>query len=87
MHLDIDSPRQSCAGCGTLPSARVVSNYVCRSNKKPPKNKERTMMLMEWGQFCSHDITKTPISRGKINEHVSNKIDYVPLVCQEIVAD
>ena len=61
----MDSPRQTSVLGGPLPSARVISNAVFRSKKEPPKNKKRTMMLMEWGQFIDHDMTKTPILKGK----------------------
>ena len=62
-------------GSGALPSPRAVSNIVFRSAEmKPPKNEERTMMLMGWGQFGSHDISLTPVSRGKKQTRIkSNK--------------
>ena len=86
VHLDLDSPRQTSVQGGKLPSARAVSNDVFRSKKKPPKNKKRTMMLMEWGQFLDHDLDKTPVSRGKeIHTGLFSRLfDAYPVILQHV---
>ena len=46
-----------------LPSARSVSNAIIADNDKP--SRDFTLLLMQWGQFVDHDITFTPLTKGK----------------------
>jgi hypothetical protein len=57
----IESDRKSVSG-NALPSPRRVSSSVHQeSSAETPM---LTMMVMQWGQFISHDVTFTPMSRG-----------------------
>ena len=57
----IQSDRKSTTG-NELPSPRRVSSSVHQeSGAETPL---LTMMVMQWGQFISHDVTFTPMSRG-----------------------
>jgi len=48
-----------------LPNPRLVSNVVHKDKKKA--DIRHTLMLMQWGQLVDHDITLTPMIRGKRN--------------------
>jgi len=62
----IDSPRQRDRLGQPLPSPRVISNRVHRVDGTSPRNADRTMMVMQWGQFLDHDIVETPELEGNI---------------------
>lgn len=46
-----------------LPSARLLSTQFAQEADIPYEN--YTLLVMQWGQFLDHDLTHTPISRGK----------------------
>ena len=54
----VESPRSS-----GLPSPRAVSTDTISSDTR--ENDKYTLMLMQWGQFVDHDITHTPVVKGK----------------------
>jgi len=39
-----------------------------RNDKMSDFDKKRTVMVMAWGQFVTHDLILTPNSQGKINK-------------------
>ena len=47
-----------------LPSARTVSQMLTKTIDK--ELIEKTLMLMQWGQFLDHDITLTPLTTCKL---------------------
>ncbi|CAG9838939.1 unnamed protein product [Diabrotica balteata] len=49
------SPRTSILDRHALPSPRLITNQVF--NDREAKNEEYTLLLMQFGQFISHDIT------------------------------
>uniref|UniRef100_A0A646QJ96 Chorion peroxidase n=1 Tax=Hemiscolopendra marginata TaxID=943146 RepID=A0A646QJ96_9MYRI len=60
----INKPRIARNG-GPLPSARLVSATVISDLDRP--HPEVTHIFMQYGQFLDHDLTLTPIHRGKNN--------------------
>jgi len=58
----VNSPRVASNG-QDLPSARVISSQFATEADIPYDN--YTLLIMQWGQFLDHDLTHTPISRGK----------------------
>ena len=56
VHLGIYQPRKASDGA-ELKSGRVISNTFI---KKPPSSfaTDFTYVLMSWGQFITHDVTK-----------------------------
>jgi peroxidase len=60
--VGVNSPRVAASG-QELPSARLVSTQFATEADIPYEN--YTLLVMQWGQFLDHDLTHTPISRGK----------------------
>ena len=58
----MNSPRARNDG-SPLPSARLVSSRLAQESDRPSEN--LTLLVMQWGQFLDHDLTHTPISRGR----------------------
>ena len=58
----VNSPRVAANG-QDLPSARRISSQFATEADIPYEN--YTLLIMQWGQFLDHDLTHTPISRGK----------------------
>jgi len=58
----VNSPRVAANG-QDLPAARVISSQFAAEADIPYEN--YTLLIMQWGQFLDHDLTHTPISRGK----------------------
>ena len=50
-------------GTEFLPSPRLISGALISHEDRP--NRDYTLLLMQWGQFIDHDITHTPINKGK----------------------
>ena len=48
-----------------LPSTRSVSNAIITNKDNP--SRDFTLLVMQWGQFVDHDITFTPLVKGKIH--------------------
>ena len=46
-----------------LPSARDISSKVIIDKDNVYDN--FTLLIMQWGQFLDHDVTHTPITKGK----------------------
>uniref|UniRef100_A0A2P2HX17 Peroxidase-like n=1 Tax=Hirondellea gigas TaxID=1518452 RepID=A0A2P2HX17_9CRUS len=59
-----NAPRRSVTGA-PLPSARTLSRNMLVANEEVYK--EFTLLIMQWGQFVTHDITHTPIGQVTIN--------------------
>lgn len=60
----MDSPRVRDRLGNPLPSARVISNKVHKVKGTSPRNENRTMMVMQWGQFIDHEFVATPVLKG-----------------------
>ncbi|XP_033760036.1 myeloperoxidase-like [Pecten maximus] len=73
----IGSPRQTSVDGGDLPSARTVTRTVLvfdtsgNPSNSTPEDQFRTMMMTVWGQFLDHDITETPMTKGRNNTNVA----------------
>ncbi|KAG7174813.1 Chorion peroxidase-like 9 [Homarus americanus] len=60
----VDSPRLLSKATGkSLPSPRSISSRVIVDRDSLYDN--FTILIMQWGQFLDHDITHTPITKGK----------------------
>ncbi|XP_068216250.1 peroxidase-like [Palaemon carinicauda] len=59
----VNSPRQLSVTGQPLPSAREISSTVVLH--QPDVYENLTILIMQWGQFLDHDITHTPITKGK----------------------
>lgn len=64
--LGVNAPRAHADNGAPLPSARRVSVVFAEARDSPSDN--YTLLLMQWGQFVDHDLTHTPISRGKFSD-------------------
>lgn len=62
MSAGVNSPRVT-ASAQDLPSARLVSTQFATEADISYDN--YTLLIMQWGQFLDHDLTHTPINRGK----------------------
>lgn len=60
----VNTPRLA-VGDVELPSARLVSQSLTESSHRSSQSETWTLMLMQWGQFLDHDITHSPLVRGK----------------------
>ncbi|XP_052794376.1 peroxidase-like [Mya arenaria] len=60
----INEPRQRDRLGNPLPSARLISNIVHKVDGESPRNSNRTMMVMQWGQFIDHEFVGTPVMKG-----------------------
>lgn len=59
----VSVPREKSVSGGPLPSARAISSEIILDRHSIYDN--FTLMIMQWGQFLDHDITHTPITKGK----------------------
>ena len=60
----IQAPRgMSDDGRSELPSSRQLSSALISHEDRP--DNEFTLLLMQWGQFVDHDVTHTPLNKGK----------------------
>ncbi|XP_076043152.1 salivary peroxidase/catechol oxidase-like isoform X2 [Oratosquilla oratoria] len=88
-----NDPRKASDG-GDLPSPRKISTHVIVPNEGN-RYKNLTLLVMQWGQFLDHDITHTPITKGKAMsdivccENGRKRVDFVHPACLpiEIPAD
>ncbi|XP_021374446.1 myeloperoxidase-like [Mizuhopecten yessoensis] len=57
---------------GDLPSARTLSITVLRNESDPqtPDDPIRSVMVTVWGQFLDHDLTETPMTKGRKDTNV-----------------
>ncbi|ROT80397.1 putative chorion peroxidase-like [Penaeus vannamei] len=62
-HDGVNMPRQFSVRGSLLPSARSISSSVVVDRDARYDN--FTILIMQWGQFLDHDITHTPITKGK----------------------
>ncbi|XP_021378191.1 myeloperoxidase-like [Mizuhopecten yessoensis] len=55
-----------------LPSPRTVSRTVLRneSDLQTPDDPTRSVMVTVWGQFLDHDLTETPMTKGRNGTNV-----------------
>ena len=61
--LGISTPRFTGANGQPLKGARFISNTLFKGDN--PLDNRFTIMLMQWGQFIDHDITRTdPVDPG-----------------------
>jgi len=60
----VNSPRLGESGF-ELPSARLVSQSLTEFSHRSTQSEIWTLMLMQWGQFLDHDITHSPLVRGR----------------------
>ncbi|KAK4295988.1 hypothetical protein Pmani_031488 [Petrolisthes manimaculis] len=59
----VNTPRFRAASGARLPSPRTVSSQVILDRDNIYDN--FTLLIMQWGQFLDHDITHTPITKGR----------------------
>lgn len=59
----LNTPRAISVSGKPLPSPRLVSSKVIVDRDNLYAN--FTMLIMQWGQFLDHDVTHTPITKGK----------------------
>lgn len=64
MNLGIDIPRSKSVTGELLPSARVISNTI--HFDLPITHQKYSHMIMQFGQILDHEVTHSPIERGKI---------------------
>ncbi|XP_060072548.1 peroxidase-like protein [Ylistrum balloti] len=63
----LNSPRTKSVAGGDLPNARVISNEFHRNTGQAPVlSKIFTNMFFAYGQFLDHDITLTPVLKGRL---------------------
>ncbi|XP_047502342.1 peroxidase-like [Penaeus chinensis] len=62
-HDGVNMPRQFSVTGSLLPSPRSISSRVIVDRDARYDN--FTILIMQWGQFLDHDITHTPITKGK----------------------
>ncbi|XP_069177766.1 salivary peroxidase/catechol oxidase-like isoform X1 [Procambarus clarkii] len=62
-HDGVNSARQQAKSGAPLPSPRSISSRVIIDRDNLYDN--FTILIMQWGQFLDHDITHTPITKGK----------------------
>ncbi|XP_037800324.1 chorion peroxidase-like [Penaeus monodon] len=62
-HDGVNMPRQFSVTGSLLPSPRSISSRVIVDRDSRYDN--FTILIMQWGQFLDHDITHTPITKGK----------------------
>ena len=63
-HAGVSVPRgQVSESRSILPSPRAISEALIADLNRP--STDFTLMLMQWGQFIDHDITHTPLTKGK----------------------
>ncbi|XP_066945856.1 peroxidase-like [Macrobrachium rosenbergii] len=59
----VNAHRQKSVTGRPLPSARMISSKVVLHQHDVYEN--LTILIMQWGQFLDHDVTHTPITKGK----------------------
>lgn len=65
----VNAARQLSVRGGPLPSPRDISSTVILHQNDVYEN--FTILIMQWGQFLDHDITFTPITKGKDMSHIT----------------
>ena len=63
MFLGLMKPRLNGISGNPLPFARIISTNIHNDVSAP--HVRYTLMMMQFGQFLDHDLTFTPINKGK----------------------
>ena len=61
----VESMRRSVVG-SHLPAARMVSVHLFTERDRP--SDIHTLLLMIWGQFIDHDVSRTAITQTSMDE-------------------
>ena len=69
MYEGIDTPRIRSVLGGYLPSARVISNVMHKSDCCPAFSDRLAVAVMQFGQFIEHDVISTPMITGMLKCH------------------